>query len=831
MSITTGRAGDVWLAVRRLRRAPIYTLSVVAIVALGIGVAALVGSVANALLLRPVAGLTEPDRLFNVHRLEGETPPALDFESFSYAGYRELQRATDAAGITDGVVAFLGTGVSYRAPSAAAARMLGAQLVSQNYFEVLGVRPELGIFFEPAAADLSARADQVVVGHGFWQRELGGARDALGKVLLLNGRPYAVVGVAPEGFLGTFLGFPFDLWVPLAAAAEIAPGSDLGDAGDHLFELTARLAPGMTHAAAGAAMRGIGSALIAEGSPRSWPRPGGLLAIPFTGLEDSLASAVRAFLAILAAAALALLAVVAVNAAGLVAARSAERVPELAVRAALGASRRGLAQHLLIETVLLFVAGGAVGLAVAHAGTGLLDLFSPPGPIPLRLDAAPDWTVATLAFVLAASAGLAAGVAPALMASRAGLASSMAGSRGVVSGVGSRFRRGLVVAQVALTLTLMVGAGLFLRTLTRAAGTDLGFDPSGLWMTELTLQLLGEDEGANQRRLDAIVATASSISGVTEVTLADSLPLGFGRPRTQVRLASAGPAAAGGEATGWEVGFNRVAPGYFATLRLPLLAGRSFTAGDDREARAVAIVNHTFARRFLAVGENPAAALGGRFFHDDREVEVVGVARDSKVHRPWEDPQPHLYRPLAQASAGRPELVVRIAEGGGEAVAGALLAALWSTQPDLPVERPYPLGRHLRIALLPQRIAAAVAGALGSLGLTLSALGLYALLAFAVSRRGRELAVRQALGASPASVRALVLREGLGLAGAGALLGLALAAGGSRALGGFLHGVGTFDLAAFAGAVLALLGVALLAILVPARRASRIQPATALREQ
>lgn len=830
MRVAKSGIGELWLAARRLRRAPLYALSVAGIVGLGVGAAATVGSFVNALLLRPVAGLAAPDRLINIHRLEGDNPQAGDFQSFSHQGYSELARAADAAGVTDGVVAFLGTGVSYRPARDGAARIKAAQLVSDNYFEVLGVAPALGRVFESnggAAAD----ADSVVVGHGFWRRELGGKADILGTVLHLNGRPYTVVGVAPEGFHGTFLGFPFELWVPLQAAAQIAPGVDLSDPSDDVLEITARLAPGLTTAAAHAALAGVGRALLSEGAPEAWPRPGRLEGIAYTGLEDSLAAAVRAFLAILSGAALALLAVVAINAAGLVAARGAQRVPELAVRAALGASRGGLVRHLLVETVLLFSAGGAAGLGLAVGATWLLGRFSPPGPIPLRLDAAPDWTVAAAALALALLAGVAAGLAPALFASRASLTSAVGGTRGVAGGAGSRWRRGLVVAQVALTLTLLVAAGLFLRTLTRVGGADVGFDPGGLWMTELPVQLLDEDDAARARRLTAVVEAAARVAGVGAVTLADSLPLGFGRPETTVRVGESmlGP---DGEAEGTEVGWNRVAPGYFETLRLPLVSGRSFEHRDGADAPDVVIVNQTFARRLLGAGDDPAAVIGRRFLHGQRQVEIVGVARDGKYHRPWEEPQPHLYRPLAQQPAGRPELVMRLEAGAAaEHAADAVLAALRSAQPDLPVERPYPITRHLALSTLPQRIAAAVAGTLGTLGLALSGLGLYALLAFTVARRGRELAVRQALGASPGGVIALVLREGLALAGVGAALGLVLAAGGARALSGFLHGIGTFDAAAFTAAVVAMLAVALLAVLAPARRAGRIQPAAALREQ
>jgi len=660
------------------------------------------------------------------------------------------------------------------------------------------------------------------VSHALWQRRLGGDPGIVGQTIRLNGFPFTVVGVAPEGFQGHFVGFPFDVFVPLSMAAQAAPDEDLAARDAQWLELVGRLSPGVSRAQAQAGLAGIMAGLARE-HPQTL-RGASVDVRAMTGVDDSLRRGVVGFLALVQVAGLLVLLIACVNLAGLLLARAAGRARELAVRMALGAGRGAIARQLMTETLGLFVLGGVAGVAVAFWTADLLHAFLPTAfPIPLRFDLRLDGRVLTFAAAVTALTGLVCGLVPALQASRVDPLPALKDSR-LAGTPRLRLRSALVAGQVALTTLLLVGAGLFLRTLQTARTIDPGFDTEGVHAARLDLTLLarGGSGGAGERPpltfYDQLIAGLAAEPGVESASLATSIPLrSLAPPTADVR--ADGPVSA--SEPGLTAALSAVTPAYFETLRVPLVTGRAFVSADTPTSRPVAVVNETLARRVWP-GRSP---VGERLWQGAAQRQVVGVVRDVKVRSLGEDPQPQIYVPLAQGFRPRARLLVR---GEGD-LAAAVRRQVATLAPDLPVMESSPLREAITFALFPQRMAAAIAGALGALGLALAATGLYGVVAYSVSQRTREMGVRLALGARRSDVMALVLGRGLRLTLAGVAAGGVLAAALTPAVRGMLHGVSPTDGPTFLAVGLLMTAVAALASYLPARRASRVDPLVALR--
>jgi predicted permease len=541
-----------------------------------------------------------------------------------------------------------------------------------------------------------------------------------------------------------------------------------------------------------------------------------------TGVDDSLRSGVVGFLALLQVAGLLVLLIACVNLAGLLLARASGRGRELAVRMALGAGQAALTRQLLAETLGLFVLGGVAGVAVAFWATDLLHAFLPTAfPIPLHFDLRLDLRVLAFAAAVTVAAALVCGLVPALHAARVDPLPALKDSR--LAGTPKLRLRGLLVAgQVALTTLLLVGAGLFLRTLQTARTIDPGFDPEGVHTARLDLTLgatLASPAGG-PAFYDQLIGGLAGEPGVQSASLATSIPLRSLAPPT-AGVRADGPASA--SEPGLTAALNAVTPAYFETLRVPVFAGRAFLSADTPISRPVAVVNETLARR-LWPGRSP---VGERLWQGATQREIVGVVRDVKVRSLGEDPQPQIYVPLAQGFAPRARLLVR---GEGD-LAAAVRRQVAAAAPDLPVMESTPLREAITFALFPQRMAAAIAGALGALGLALAATGLYGVVAYSVSQRTREMGVRAALGARRSDLMALVVARGLRLSLAGVAAGGVLAAILTRAVRGLLHGVSPTDAPTFLAVALLMTVVAALASYVPAQRAARVDPMVALRTE
>jgi predicted permease len=689
-----------------------------------------------------------------------------------------------------------------------------AQLVSGNYFELLGVGAHAGRLIRPDDDAAPGASPVVVVSHAFWTSRLGGDPAAIGQSVRVNGFPFTVVGVAERGFGGHFVGFAVDAWVPLAMAAQAAPDETLGERGSAWVELIGRLAPGATREGAEADLGRVAAQLAAEHPATHTGR--GVNVQPTTGDDDELRGPVTAFLAVLHGVAALVLLAASANVAGLLLARAVARQRDAAIRLAIGAGPGALIRQHVTETALLFAAGAAGGLLLARWGAAALVAFQPRAAVPLRFDLHVDARVVLFAALLAALLALAVAAVPARVALRAELVGSL---KGTGAAQRTRLRGALVVGQVALSLALLAGSGLFLRALQRARGFDPGFAPEGVRLASLNLSLAARGEPQGRAFYAALLDRVAALPGARSAALARRTPLSLGSLGTSVEV----PGRESADGRGHVVDLNVVTPAYFETLGIPVLAGRRFEAADRADAQRVAVVSQALARR-LWPGQDP---LDRPLRQGGRELRVVGVAADSAVRRLGEEPRALLYLPFEQSYAPGMTLLVR---GDAPAsLAPALRREIQALDRELPILLEMPLAEYVGRSLAPQRMAGAVTGALGLLGVALAALGLYGVVAQLVAQRTREIGVRMALGAEARSVVGVFVRDGMRLVLVGAVAGLALGSAIGRIAGAFLPGLGPADPAAFGAASALVCIVAVAASWIPARKAARVDPVTALR--
>ncbi len=803
---------DLRHAVRTLRKSPGVSVVVIATVALGICAVATVFSIVDALLLKPLPGVARQSELVNVH---ATAPDGSSFHSVSLETWRDLRAQNpalrDLAAFSSRIVS-LSTGGE---PLPAV-----AQIVTANFFPLLGARPALGRFFVPSEDTAPGRDAVVVVSHRIWKERFARDPNVVGRTLLLNGRSFTVVGVARPGFVGTFLAEPFDLWIPtmMAPAAGTFPNR-LTDRRVSWLELVGRLRPAATVESARRVL-----SVRARRLERTYPsiyRGVGFDVVPTSGFEDTLRVPAVRFFALLMGLAVLVLAISGANVSGLLLARALGRQRDLSVRRALGAGRGRLLRQMLTENVALFLAGGTAGIGLTMGAATLLERFRLPTPVPIALDLQPGPRVFAFALLASLVAGLVFGIVGAVAATRpssllllrVGAATDRRGA--------SRLRAAFVSAQVAMSALLLVAAGLLFRTVLHAAHASPGFEADGLAMATVELRMLGYDAARANAAFEALVDRVSTLPGVESATTAGLLPLGPGKRTDAVTLPGAPP-----DEPAVSVDYSDVGDAYFRTLRLRLLAGRPFGPADGPKARPAAIVNETLARR-LWPGQEP---IGRTLVRDGTTLTVVGLARDAKYERLWEAPRPYLYLSDRQFGSLRRELVVRCG-GKPETVVAQLRRAIREVEPNLPVPAVLTVRSYIGFSLLPQRVGGAVAGALGAVGLLLAAVGLAAQVAFSVASRRREIGIRMAVGARPGDVVALETARGAKTAAVGLAAGLAASFGTSRLLANLLFGVRPSDPLTFGAAAVLLGGITLLVSFLPARRAARIDPIRALRSE
>ncbi len=808
---------DLRYGVRALRKSPGFTLTAVLTLALGIGATTAIFSLVNALLLRPLP-VAEPGRLVQVEELRrnGESEAM-----YSHPRYAELR---DGSGrVLAGLAAFKMEGMALRAGGRAEAVMGG--YVSGNYFQVLGIAPEAGRFFGAGEDRPGSPGAVAVISEHLWRTRFGGERSALGRTIHLNGQPVTVVGVAPRGFGGTFVAVQTDVWVPIAMYPRLNRRAEeaVYERGRYIWlSLFGRLQPGVSPERAETLLGGV--ARRSEPDLVRSPLPLGVRLQPLTGMPASARGAVLGFMTMLLATAGLVMLIAGTNVAGMMLARGTTRRREVAIRLAVGAGRGRLVRQLLTESLLLFAAGGAGGLLLAMWLADAVSVLYPPLPVRIALDLEPDARVLGFALLLALGTGVAFGLAPALRASRPDVHPALGEGSGGRGAGRTRLRSAFVVAQLAMSLLLLVTAGLFVQALRSALATDLGFDPDGVVVADLNLRAQGFDDARSAEFHRRVVERISALPGVESVGVAEFAPMSGTTMSVDVETPERpNPAPTPGH-TPMNAAYTAVDPGYFRALRIPLVSGRGFTAADRKGGPPVVVVNQTLAGRFWP-GQNP---VGRRLRVFREEHEVVGVARDAKYQALDQEPTSFLYLPLAQAGADRMTLFVRARTEPGPTLA-AVRREVAALDPDVPLQQAMPFSAMVGMGLFPQRLAATLIGAFGLLGLALAAVGIYGVLSFHVGQRTQEIGVRLALGAAAGDVVGMVLRQGLRLVAVGMAVGLAAALAATRLLTSLLHGVSATDPATFLAVPALLTAVALLASWLPARRAARVNPMTALR--
>jgi predicted permease len=830
-------AQDARYAFRWLARNPGFAAVAILTLGLGIGTVTTIFSILDAAVLRPLP-YREPDALMTVaitHR-EGNAPAeTFPWSSPKFATLRRHARSFDSVAAHAQIDLNL-TGV-------AEPERLVAEIVSASYFPTLGVGAAAGRTFTAEEDGAPGAHPVAVISDGLWKRRFGSDRSVVGRTIQVNRVPLTVVGIAPEGFAG--LAGDAEVWVPMAMAGQFIYPGILEEAGNHWHDVVARRRAGVSNVQASAEMAVVGERVDRENPMEAGAAIWGVTAAP---LNDSRVDpALRRSVLVLFGAVTFVLLIACANVAALMLARASTRGREVAIRVAIGAGRRRIVRQLLTESVVLALAGGLAGVLLSLWGVETLSRLERISGVGdpsflFRFSAlALDGRVLLFALAVSIVTGLLFGMAPALHASRHDLAAALkeGGAGSLTGGGGSRLSlRGLLVPlQVALALVLLVGAGLLTRSLARLTGFGGGFDARGVLTMRYDPSGVSDDDSRKAivfRR--ALLERLAALPGVESAAIGRSTPFAARSMVAVVRQVDAKRLVAEGRFPTGEaaiqIGLHDVSPDYFRTLSIPIRKGRAFTAEDREDTPKVVIVNETAAKR-LWPGQDPIGrriAATSFFFADDATAEVVGVAADVLYGRPGEPQKLDLYYPTLQGGLRWATLFVRT-KGDPAALAPAVRREIKSLAPNLPVFDVTTLERKVARTFGRERFGATLLSLLAGIALFLAAVGIYGLVAETVAARTREIGVRMALGAAPADIVRRVLKRGLTLAavglGAGVLAALAL----SRLLSSLLFGVGAGDPATYAGVSVLLLLVSAAASWIPARRATRVDPVTALRSE
>jgi len=816
---------DVRHGARVLRKSPGFSAVAILSLALGIGANTTIFTVVNAILLHPLP-VKDISQVVELDTIDTKTH--VGFANFTKLGlsFKNCEDYQKQNEVLTGVTCFTGLPLTWS--GGAEARQVNGQMVSANYFDVLGLQPAAGRFFLPDEDTKLSGNNVAVISYSFWTNKLGADPNELGKTLTLNAMPYTVIGVGPKGFKGTFtFGSAEQIWVPRSMYPQILTGFGLEFFNDRRFLnalAVGRLKPGISINQAEASLKTIASQL-----EKDFPKDNGGRSIALTPLteaavgvnqHDQIALAGTMLMTVVGL----VLLIACANLANLLLARAARREREMGLRAALGASRPRLIRQMMTECILLSLIGGVAGLAIAYAGRTVLWSFRPPFIQADSIDLSLDANVLIFTLGISLLTGLLFGVAPAFKASIPDLAETLKlGGRGGSIGWGRNSLRSLlVVSEIALSLVALVGAGLFVRSMRDAQKMDPGFESKNLFMLAFDLGALHYDEGHGQQFLRAAVERANATPGVKAAAVASNFPLGGGFARTVFPEGES-------ESTGYRgtlTQLDDISIGYFDALRIPLVRGRLFTDADRKETTPVAIIDEAMAKKFWPNQE----AIGRRFhfFGDTMLREVVGIARNSTVNAIGEEPVPLVYLPVTQDYAPAATLQVQTT-GKPEPVIAGVRVQIQSLEPNLAITNVQTIGQIVDQGLWAPEMGAALLTVFGGLAMILAAVGVYGVLAYSVTQQTREIGIRMAMGAERRDVLGLVVGQGLKLTGAGLALGFLIALGLTRQLSSLLFGVSAYDPLTYGGVTLILVIVALLACYIPARRATRVDPLVALR--
>ena len=808
---------DLRFALRMMFKSPGFSLAAVLSLALGIGASTMAFGWVESVLLHPLEGVAEGNRIVSI---ETVTPSGTTIDS-SYLDYQDFaQQANAFSGMALFKERAVALGDDRRSDRA------WIYMVTGNYFEVLGVHPLAGRFFTKEEQEVKAGAHAVVVlSAAEWKSRFGGDRNAVGKTLRLNRQTFTIVGVAPEDFPGTIVGLSFDAYVPVSMLPVLTGGNNwLEDRNDRPFHILGRLKAGVPVAEARAEVQGI-AARLEKAYPDS-NRGLSATAVPVREARYGVQTLFARIAPVLLGAGVVILLIVCANLANLLLARATTRGKEVAVRLALGAGRLRLFRQVLTESVLLALVGGGLGLFCTYLLGDPLRMLMPVTGLPIASLMRVDAPVMAFCFALCVGAGVLFGLAPGVNALRRDVRESLKESgRGATEGRGARRVRGaLVVSEVALAAVALVGAGLFARSFENVSRVDPGFDPRQVLLFGLKLSFTQQEIPQAQSYFERVRTEVSRLPGVESVSLAENVLLGFDMGSWE-NVEVEGYVPQPNENT--KIYRNIVSPGYFQSLRIPLVEGRDFTDADDSPKDYVAVVNQAFAEHFLP-GQEPL----GRYFTvwGDRKTRIIGVVKNSDYHKVGQAAEPYFFVDLRQFYFSDSDVALQVrAAGAPEALLAAVRAKLQAIDPRVGAFAGIPMTEYTAAGTYVQRSAALVLGMLGALALALAALGLYGVLAYSISRRTHEIGVRVTLGAQQVEILRLVVREGMALVAAGLVLGTAAGFAVSRLVASSLFGVRSGDPATMGGMVLLLTLVTLAACWLPARRAARTDPMVALR--
>jgi predicted permease len=815
---------DVRYALKWLLRSPGFAAVAILSLAIGIGFNTALFSIVDALLFRPLP-IADPSRIVDVYTRGGDGDT---FATNSYPDYLDF-KARNA--VFDDLLGYSPSIGALKAGDRS--RMALGEVVTGNYFQVLGVGAAVGRTLLPDD-DRPGAPRVTVIAHSLWHREYGRDPAVLGRSLLIHGQPYTIVGVASQAFTGLVPMLQPELWTPVVWVEDVEPAgiqdvvpsptgtTRLDRRGQRWLFVKGRVKDGETAATAEANLQVIMGQLAAAHPKTNQHRPVATAAnVRIHPEADRMLKPIAGGLMI--AIGLVLL-VACANVANMLLARASGRRKEIGIRLAIGASRARLIRQLLTEGLVLATLGALAGITLAAFAIQAIAALPLPIPVPVALSLQVDFRVVLFTTAIAAAAGLLAGVAPALRATRVDLASDMKGDATIAKD-GRRWtiRDGLVVLQTAVTLVLLVAAGLLTRSILQAQRVNLGFRAEGAVALGTELGLIGYTEEKASQLLARSAERVATIPGVTSVARAVRQPLSINYNRSTVFF----PERAAPDDRGTALSATWVDDKYFATLGVPLLRGRNFTTAETPASARVAIVTDAFVRRYWP-GQD---GLGKRFrtrAADGPDFEIVGVTGDYKVETVGEQPTPYIHFALGQRQFTGEVIIARTSGDAGVLLA-AMRREVLALEPNAVFLDNQTMAAQVAANLLPARVAAQTLGLVGIVATLLAAIGLYGVIAYAVGRRTREIGIRIALGATPRDVLRMVMGQGLRIATAGVAIGLALSWVAARAIASALYGVGAADPAAWLTAVTVMLASAALANYIPARRAARVDPSVALR--
>ena len=806
---------DLRYGSRQLLKRPGFTFLAIISIALGVGANTSIFSLVDTVLLRPLPVYNASE----LQELYGTLHNGADTTIQSYLNYKDYR---DRNQVFSGLLAYriVVASLSHNGNNE---RVWGA-VVSGNYFDVLGVRPALGRGFLPEEDQTPNSHPVVVLSHGCWQKRFASDPSVVGRTVSLNNVAFTVIGIAPKGFIGTEVAFAPEMWVPMMMASVIEPGSKWLEQrdSDNMF-VVGRLKPGVTKTQAEASLQAITLEMGKEHPAENAGR--GLKLIPPGLFIPEIRDPVFAFASVLIAVGALVLLLACVNLANLLLARATERRKEIAIRLAVGASRARLVRQLLTESIMLALAGGAIGILLAAWINHLVATIKLPTDFALVFDLRIDWRVISFTLGLSLLTGVLFSLLPALQSSKPELVPALKDESSMGGFRRSRLRNILVVAQVSLSLVLLISAGLIVRSLQEAQRMRPGFNPENAVALSFDVGLQGYDEAKGRAFQKQVLERIRALPGIEAAALTDNIPLSLNYSNTTIYLEGQ-PAASSSELP--LAIPTSVSPDYFRTMGIAL-RGRDFTELEDKPEMRVAIVNETFARRFFPEQE----AIGKRFNFSGADKpfwEIIGVCGDGKYNSLGEQAKPALFRPQLRDYSTTVALVARTRNDPRTALT-AMQHEMRSLDSTLPLYEVKTLTEHMKIPLFPARMAAGALGSFGVLALVLAAVGIYGVMSYVVAGRTREIGLRMALGAQKGNVLSLILRQGMTLAFIGFVIGLTIAFFATRLLKSVLYGVSAADPGTFLGVTFLLASVALLACWLPARRATRVDPMTALRAE